>query len=166
MEEISEIDKIFNDVGIKPNNKLKKYSIEYKLKILKLIDLKVSLHQIEARLGISRKNLREWKDKENLLKDINKKEKRLRCDRKYGIKRSLSEDDEAMIKNWIIDCRKHFAPVSTKNLVCYAGNLNTEFKDKCLKVKLRWAYRYLKRNGFSIRRVSHQGQLIPREQNL
>ena len=99
MEEISEIDKIFNDVGIKPNNKLKKYSIEYKLKILKLIDLKVSLHQIEARLGISRKNLREWKDKENLLKDINKKEKRLRCDRKYGIKRSLSEDDEVMIKN-------------------------------------------------------------------
>ena len=127
------------------------------MKILKLIDLKMSLHQIEARLGISRKTLREWNNKENLLKDQNKKEKRFRCDLKYSIKRSLSEDDEAMIKNWIIDCRNYFAPLSTKSLVCYAGNLNTEFKDKCLKVRYRWAYRYLKRNGFSIRRVSHQG---------
>ena len=30
-------------------------------------------------------------------------------------------------------------------------------------MKLRWAYRFLKRKGLSIRRISHHRQFIPRE---
>ena len=31
--------------------------------------------------------------------------------------------------------------------------------------KIQWAYRFLKRYDFSIRRISHIGKFIPREQN-
>ena len=166
MEERSLIDKIFEECTEIQKNKLKRYTIEYKLKILKLIELNVSLHQIENKLGISRKTLREWREKKSLLNDVINKGNRYRCDRKLGIKRNFTEEEEYLIKNWIIDCRKKYAPVSTKSLVCYAGSLNEDFKAKNLKVKLRWAYRYLKRNGFSIRRISHQGQFIPREHSV
>ena len=163
MEERSLTDKIFEEFTEMQKNKLKRYKIEYKLKILKLIELIVSLNQIENKLGISRKTLREWREKKSLLNDVINKSNRYRCDRKLGIKRNFTEEDEALIIIWIIECRKKYAPVSTKSLVCYAGSLNENFKAKNLKVKLRWAYRYLKRNGFSIRRISHQGQFIPRE---
>ncbi len=52
----------------------------------------------------------------------------------------------------------------TKSLICYDGNIKDNFKDKDLKLKLQWAY-LLKLYGFSIRRISHIGQFIPREQN-
>ena len=47
----------------------------------------------------------------------------------------------------------------------FAGILNEKFKEKQNKTKLRWAYRYLRRNGFSIRRISHLGQFVPRDNN-
>ena len=48
-------------------------------------------------------------------------------------------------------------------MVCYAGNLNSAFKAKSLKVQLRWSYLFLRRHGFSIRRISHVCQFIPRD---
>jgi hypothetical protein len=36
---------------------------------------------------------------------------------------------------------------------------------KKTNTKLRWAYRFLKRNGFSIRRITHLGQIIPTDNN-
>ena len=68
MEEISEIDRIFNEVGIKSNKKLKKYSIEYKLKILRLIDLNVSLHQIEAKSGMRGKKIKRLERERKFIK--------------------------------------------------------------------------------------------------
>lgn len=60
---MSEIDLLFQQCIEHSNNKHKKYNIEYKLKVLKLIDLGVSLHKINENLGIARKILREWKEK-------------------------------------------------------------------------------------------------------
>ena len=80
MEERSLIDKIFEECTEIQKNKLKRYTIEYKLKILKLIELNVSLHQIENKLGISRKTLREWREKKSLLNDVINKGNRYRCD--------------------------------------------------------------------------------------
>ena len=94
--------------------------------------------------------MREWKDKKNEFLEIKNKETRFRCNRTTGLKTFFSEDEEIILKNWIISCRKKFAPVSSKSLVCYAGNLNSAFKEKSLKVKLRWSYRFLRRHGFSI----------------
>ncbi len=45
----------------------------------------------------------------------------------------------------------------------FTGTLNETFKVKQNKTKLRWAYRFLKPNGFSIRSISHLGQSLPRD---
>lgn len=163
MENMSEIDLLFQQCMDHSNNKHKKYSIEYKLKVLKLIDLGVSLHKINENLGIDRKTLRDWKDKKNQSLEIKNKDKRFRCKRTTGLTTFFPEDDEIIIKNWIISCRKKYVPVSTKSLVCYAGNINPTFKAKSLKVQLRWSYRFLRRHGFSIRRIFHVGQFVPRD---
>ena len=121
------------------------------------------MHTIESRLGISRKSIRDWRDQKNALIDVKKKEIRYRCVRTKGLNTTLTEDEIINVQNWIIECRKKFMPVSAKSLVCYVGSINRAFKEKNLKVKLRWAYRYLKRYGYSIRRISHRGQFIPRK---
>lgn len=48
-------------------------------------------------------------------------------------------------------------------MIVYAGKLKKEFNEKPIKVKLRWAYLFLSRKGFSIRWISHQGQILPKE---
>ena len=60
-------------------NKHKKYNIEFKLKVLKLIDLNVSLHQIITKLGIDRSILRDWKKKREQLLEVKNKYKQYRC---------------------------------------------------------------------------------------
>jgi len=164
MEDDSQIDKLFDECLDDAKNKHKKYNIEFKLKVLKLIDLNVSLYQISAKLGIDRNILRDWKKKREQLLDVKNKNKQYRCKRTKGLNTIFTEE-ELIIKNWIVSCRKNYAPVSTKSLICYAGNIKEKFKDKDLNLKLQWAYRFLKRYGFSIRRISHIGQFIPREQN-
>ena len=77
-------------------------------------------------------------EKKNEFFEIKNKEKRFRCKRTTCLTTFFSEDEEIIIKNWIISYRKKYAQVSTKSLVCYAGNLNSTFKAKSLKVKLRW----------------------------
>lgn len=162
MEEISEIEKLFEDCLPEAKNKIKKYSIDLKLKVLKLLDLNVSMHKIEDRLGINRKSIREWRDKKNLFLDINAKSVRYRCNRVKGLNTIFSEEEELKIKLWIIECRKQLCPISTKSLVAYASKMKEDFNIKHINVKLRWAYRFLKRYGFSIRRITHLGQFIPR----
>lgn len=46
MEDIPESDKIFAEYLKHNSNKHKKYLIDFKLKVLKLIELQVSLHKI------------------------------------------------------------------------------------------------------------------------
>ena len=65
-----------------------------------------------------------------------------------------------MLKIWIAESRKIYISVCNKGLVCYVGNTNATFKEKSFKVKLRWVYRFLKRHGFSLSRISHHGQFI------
>ena len=163
MEDKDKIEKLFNQCTLIGKNKLKKYTIEFKLNVLELLELNVSLHEIESRLGISRKSIRDWRNKKKDLLDISNKPMRYRCLRTKGLNTALTEEESFKVKNWIIENRKKFLPISTKSLVSYVGTINDKFREKNIKVKLRWAYRFLKRNGFSIRRISHRGQFIPRE---
>ena len=55
MEEISEIDKLFNEYLTEKKNTHKKYTIAFKLKILKLLDPNVPIHKISDKLNINRK---------------------------------------------------------------------------------------------------------------
>ena len=61
--------------------------------------------------------------------------------------------------------RKLLKPISTKSLVCLACTIKPEFKQKPINQQLNWAYRFLKGRRFSIRRISHIGQKMPKEKN-
>ena len=55
MEEKSEIDKLFDECLIDKKNKHRKYSVSFKLKVLQLLDLNVSIHAISDKLNLDRK---------------------------------------------------------------------------------------------------------------
>ncbi len=58
---------------------------------------------------------------------------------------------------WMTE-RRHNLPVSTKSLIGYVSTINTNFANKSVSAKMKWAYKFIKRNGFSIRRISHIGK--------
>lgn len=117
-------------------------------------------------MNLDRKILRDWRDKKESLLAVKNKNNKYRCNRKNGEKKNFSDQQEDEIKNWIIENRTKHIPVSTKNLISFAGSLNEKFKNKQNKTKLKWAYRFLKHYDFSIRRVSHLGQSLPRDNNV
>ena len=166
MEDSSEIDKLFSDCMITNKNCHKKYTVEYKLKVLKLLELNVSIHSISDKLGIDRKIIREWREKKNSLLKVENKENSFRCNRTIGLHTFFTESEEIEIIKWIAEMRSKGYAVSTKSLICFAGKINPKFKEKKLHQQLNWAYRFLKRKGFSIRRVSHIGQKVPKERNI
>ena len=47
-----------------------------------------------------------------------------------------------------------------------ACELKEKFANKIIESKVAWAYRLLKRNGYSIRRVTHKGQNIQENAEL
>ncbi len=59
--------------------------------------------------------------------------------------------------------REKFISVFSKNLNYFEGKINSKRKNN--KASITWAYRFLKRRGFNIRRISHIGQTVPREKN-
>ena len=93
---------------------------------------------------------------------VNTPEKAYRCNRTRGINRFLTEEEGEIMK-WIADNRDNHISVSTKSIKAYAGEIKNSFKDKYIKVKLNWCYRFLKIRGFSFLRVSHFGQNIPND---
>ena len=112
-------------------------------------------------MGIDRKVIRDWINKEQELKSLTNKKNKYRGKKNKGIIRNFSDNEETLIANWIIENRSYKKPISTKSLIAYAGTINENFSKKPINIQLQWAYRYLKRNGFSIRRITHQGQFIP-----
>lgn len=95
------------------------------------------------------------------MKIVSNKGKQFRCNRNTGKTTYFSEEEELKIYNWIIECRESGKPLSTKSVISYASKIKEDFFNKTLNTKLQWTYRFLKRYGFSIRRVSHKGQSIP-----
>ena len=61
----------------------------------------------------------------------------------------------------LLQNRENKLPIRTKSLCCYEGTLKKVFEDKMINTQLQWAYRFLHRYVFSIRRISHTGQALP-----
>lgn len=65
------------------------------------------------------------------------------------------------ICEWINNLRINKKTVSAKSVILKAYEIKKEFANKTMQSKVAWVYRFLKRNGYSIRRVTHKGQIIP-----
>ena len=136
-----------------------KYTIKFKLKVIELIHLNISLHCISNRLGIDRKTLIDWLKSETNLLAVKNKNKKFRCNKTKGIITNLSKEEEK-IMSWIIEKRENKKAISTKSLLAYACTLNRNLSLKNFNTQLKWVYRFIKRNVLSIRRISHIGQTL------
>ena len=76
MENASNINTLFQEYLVDKQYKIRKYTIDFKLKVIKLIVSNVSLHVISDKLNKDRKILLDWWDKkESLLAIKNKNNK-------------------------------------------------------------------------------------------
>ena len=67
----------------------KKYSIDFKLKIINLVHLNISIHYISNKLGIDRKLIRDWVNKEAYLSEIHNKDSSYRNNKSSIFVKSL-----------------------------------------------------------------------------
>ncbi len=51
-------------------------------------------------------------------------------------------------------------------MIFYTCSLNQIFSNKSLTTQLKWVYRYIKRRGIAIRKISHIDQTIPDNKNI
>ena len=127
--------------------------------------MNISIHSISDRLGIDRKTIREWVKNSSAFSDIRNNKIRYRLGKTTGIIKNFTDTEEEDIIKWLTERRNRNLPVSTKSLIGYASSINTKFANKSISAKIKWAYRFIKRNGFAIRRISHIGQKIPEDKN-
>ena len=121
----------------------KKYTIDFKIKVLKLIHLNYSLNLLSNKLNIDTETLIEQKEKESSLLLVKNKDIKYRFNKTKGFIKVFTDEEEDQIYNWIITKRENKLPISTKSLCCYAGTLKKEFADKMINTQLHWAYRFL-----------------------
>ena len=112
----SHASQLLNELEDKIKKGHKKYSVEFKLKVIELIKLNFSIHYISNKLSIDRKTIREWLQKEDCLKIVSNKGKQFRCNRNTG-KTTYFSEEELKIYNWIIECRESGKPLSTKSVI-------------------------------------------------
>ena len=107
----------------------KKYSIDFKLKVINLVHLNISIHSISNKLGIDRKLIRDWVNKEATLSGIPNKYSRFRINKSSGIVKIFIDLEEDMILEWLSERRRNNLTVSTKSLISYASSLKDNFSN-------------------------------------
>ena len=90
MENASNIKTLFKECFWDNQYKIKKYTVDFKLKVIKLIESNVSLHVISDKLNLDKKILRDWRDKKESLLAVKNKNNKYRCNRKKGEKNFFS----------------------------------------------------------------------------
>ena len=73
----------------------------------------------------------------------------------------MPEEEENAVVSWIRENRDKNKTISTKSLLAYACSINNTLGLKNLNAKQKWVYRFIKRYGMSIRRITHMGQKLP-----
>ena len=107
----------------------KKYSINFKLKVINLVHLNISIHSISNKLGIDRKLIRDCVNKEATLSGIPNKDSRFRINKSSGIVKIFTDLEEDMILEWLSERRRNNLTVSTKSLISYASSLKDNFSN-------------------------------------
>jgi DDE superfamily endonuclease len=69
-------------------------------------------------------------------------------------------DVDPVIKDWILAQRTQNIAVHTRNIIQFAIQTKPPFKGGDVKKQVKWVYRFLGRNGLSIRRPTRIGQKL------
>jgi len=86
--------------------KKQKYSIEYKLGILDLLNKGISYHIIENKMNLDRAMVRRWKDNEEQLRLIKIIDKKYRKKQDWKYKKNYDRKSRKNICNFIKECRE------------------------------------------------------------
>ena len=129
-------EKLLSELATTTKISHRKYTVDFKLKVLKLVHSNFSLHEISNKLNIDRKVLRDWMDKESSLLKVKNKDIKYRCDKTTGFIKVFTDEEEDLIYQLIIAQREKLLPVSNKSLISYAGSINKEFSEKMINTQL------------------------------
>ena len=99
----------------------------------------MSIHSISNKLGINRKLIRDWFNKETFLLEIHNKVSRYRNNKGQAVVKIYADHEEEMILEWLSERRRNNLPVSTKSLISYKSSLKVNYANKNLSAKLKWA---------------------------
>ena len=108
--------------------------------------------------SVSRQQLINWNEELQALKDkalINPNAKTTHPGRSIH-----DADIEPAIKDWIVAQRVQNLSISTRNIIAHAITLRPAFKGGDKGKQVKWVYRFLGRNGLSIRRPTRIGQKL------
>ena len=127
------------------------YSIEFKLKIIKLAETQ-TLSYLEREYKIDRHLIRKWiKEKDMMIASRNKSTS-YKIIKNGGIPSTFKED--GIIASYIKELRNNSLPVNTTDVILYAKEIVNDFKERSILSLRSWAYRFIKRMGFSFRTIT------------
>jgi predicted transcriptional regulator len=143
-------------------NKIRtQYSIRTRLNVIALVKrFNYSQNKICEIFHISQKSVRRFLKQEMNLK-ISARKNAFRVSSKKTLIDNFNIFEEMQICNWINNLRNNKKTVSAKSVILKASELKEVFANKSIKAKVSLVYRFLKRIGYSIRRVTHKGQITP-----
>jgi hypothetical protein len=111
--------------------------------------------------GLHRQQLIQWNNNLQALKDkalVNPNSKTVHTGRTVD-----DADIEPEIKDWVLDQRLQNLSIQTRNIIQQAIFLRPNFKGGDQGKQVKWVYRFLGRNGLSIRRPTRIGQKLNNE---
>ena len=88
-----------NEPENKSNKHRNKYSVDFKLKIIDMVNNGVSLHSIEKNMLLDRVMVRKWKEREYEFRNLKYKDKRFRKYRTDQPNKKMSDSQEEVICN-------------------------------------------------------------------
>ena len=133
----SDESKLFEELEKEIKKPHKKYSIDFKLKVIKLSKMNISIHSISNKLGIDRKLIRDWIKNEINLNNIPNKDRRYRACKTSGLIKDFSDEEEEKIFIWIKEKRDNKYPVSAKSILAFASSLKNSFSYKKIDAQMR-----------------------------
>ncbi len=137
-----------------PPKKRVSYTAEFKLKIVKYAEENGN-RQTAREFEIDEKNVRNWRNS-NCVLEVMPLRKRAR----HG-KHAFWPQLEVELKDWVLDIRKQKRKVITIGIRFKACQMAQEKGITSFKGGSNWCYKFMKRNGLSVRAVTSVGQPLP-----
>ena len=129
----------------------KKYTLEYKAKIIK-IDDDNSLSYIEKNYGIDWHLVRKWVNDKDAIFVASNKNKSFKIIKNGGISSTIEYD--GLIATFIKNLRESFIPVNTTDVIIYAKEIVPFSKERTILSLRNWVSRFFRRMDFSFRTIT------------
>ena len=145
--------------------KRKKYTLDFKCKVIEAAKNSPSSRAVALQYGIHESILRDWKKNEgkirNTLDHQGSNSKRMRIE---GAGRKFKDEDlDCELTEWIVAKRTENLCVTRKQIRQKALESANEKGNTDFKASEGWCTKFMKRNGFCIRRKTSQSQRLPSE---